>query len=31
MVLHSEQYGYYLVPFFSPDYEKALRAALSQR
>ncbi|MGN2248029.1 hypothetical protein ACFWZ3_15195 [Frateuria sp. GZRR35] len=31
IVLHSQQYGYHLVPFLSPDYEKALRAALSQR
>jgi hypothetical protein len=31
IVLRSQQYGYYLVPFLSPDYEKALRAALSQR
>ena len=31
IVLHSQEYGYYLVNFFSPKYEKALRAALSQR
>jgi len=31
IVLHSQEYGYYLVPFLSPDYEKALRVALSQR
>ena len=31
IVLHSQKYGYYLVNFFSPKYEKELRAALSQR
>lgn len=31
IVLHSQKYGYHLVPFLSPEYERALRAALSQR
>ena len=31
IVLHSQKYGYHLVPFLSPEYERALRAVLSQR